>query len=143
MMKTIKIWKIKCVKNYLLLTVMVICFTFFNCESIVECILNAHPELPKKQLEVGHLGEVYYDEIKASVANEPDDDGYVYYFRVEGRLPVGVWAWENGRTFIIEGQPIETGFYTIKIIVSVEPLNSEDFICNSETSQEYTLTIEE
>jgi len=142
-MKTIKILKIKFVKNYLPLTVMVICFTFFNCESLVECILNAHPELPEKQLKVGYLGEIYYDEIKASVANEPDDDGYVYYFRVEGRLPVGVWAWGNGRTFIIEGEPIETGFYTFNIVVSVEPYNSEDFICNSETSQEYTLTIEE
>lgn len=142
-MKTINRWKIKFAKNHVPFTVMVICFTFFSCDIILDCIINAHPELPEKQLKVGYLGEVYYDEIKASMINEPDDDGYVYYFKIEGRLPVGVWAWGNGKTFIIEGEPIEKGIYTIKIVVSVEPQDSEDFLCNSEASQEYTLTIEE
>ena len=142
-MNPIRILKRKNLKSLILSFCGILIFATFSCEAIIDCIINIHPALPEQQLMVGHLEEVYYEEVKASMINEPDNDNYSYNFIIEGQLPAGLFAWNNGKTFIIEGQPIQIGVFLFRLVVRATPLDPETFLCNDQTSQEYSITIQE
>jgi len=112
-------------------------------DTIIECIINIHPRLPEKELKEGFSGEPYYDEIKASMINEPYNDDYYYNFNITGRLPEGIIIGVDGRTLFIEGTPAQSGRYIIKIDLDVEPYDVETILCNSNTYHEYVLMIRE
>lgn len=135
--------------RYLGLNIMVltVCFLILACENLdfTDCIIKRHAELPDRQLKRGHVGEYYYDELKASVNNDPDDDDYDYSFNVKGRLPEGIGVIQEGRIFIFEGVTLQSGSFVLQVSVSAVPIDTDDdvSVCGvKSTSKSYTLLFE-
>ncbi|MGJ5642437.1 hypothetical protein [Formosa sp. S-31] len=102
----------------------------FSCDEInldlTDCIVRKSTELPDKLLKPGHTGKYYYDELKASVSNDPDDDGYYYNFYVEENLPEGINVSFDGRYVIFEGITLRKGQFNIYISLVVEPYEDDE-----------------
>ncbi len=118
-----------------------------TCENLdfSDCIIKKHAELPDKELKRGHAEVYYYDELKASVNNEPDDDAYQYRFNVKGRLPDGIEVKEDGRFLVFEGVTLETGNFILQVSVSAVAYETDDdvSVCGvKSTSKSYTLLFE-
>jgi len=125
---------------------------FTNCQDILECIINRHPELPKKTLAVAEVNQSYFETINAEIKNEPLDDSYNYYFSVNGNLPRGVSFYVDFRTLVFEGVPLVAGTYTIKVNLRVAQssnysddcennFNDCDGLCEESTSETYTIIV--
>jgi len=121
--------------------------TLVSCEdiidSIADCVINRRPNLPDKDLEVGYLDKNYYDELKASIVNEPYDDDYYYNFKIMGQLPNGIESWVDGRKVVFSGRPLQTGTFYIKINLIVTPYYEEGGLCDKTISKDYILLIME
>lgn len=145
MKKAIRIKKKQSVRGLLFAMILVANFTFVGCEEIfsdiIQCAINIHPELPDQQLKEGKMGESYYDEVRASMINEPNNDYYYYNFNISGTLPEGIVIGMDGRTVFIGGTPVQSGRYIIKINVEVEPYDEEIFLCDNSAYHEYVLLI--
>ena len=137
--------KLNYFRSLLLAISLAVSFTLVSCEvildAIIECIINIHPDLPDQLLTEGYFGEPYHDEIKASMINEPYNDDYYYYFNISGKLPDGIVIYADGRTLFIEGTPMESGRYLIKIDLEVEPYDVETILCNDSAYKEYVLIV--
>lgn len=125
---------------------------FFSCQDILECIINRHPELQDKTLEIGTVGQHYYEVIHASINNEPLDNSYEYYFYIADNLPEGMTITVDYREVIIHGYPNSSGTFEIDIRLQAEQYNDYyddcesryndcDGLCSEETSRTYTLRI--
>ncbi|GAA4290038.1 hypothetical protein GCM10023163_02820 [Aestuariibaculum suncheonense] len=119
---------------------------FISCESIdfTDCIIKKSAELQDKQLKRGYAKQYYYDEIRASVNNDSDDDGYDYTFYVKGRLPEGIEESQDGRFLVFEGVTLETGSFILEVSVSAVAYETDDengiSLCGvKSTSKSYTL----
>ncbi|TWO32811.1 hypothetical protein E1J38_008065 [Seonamhaeicola sediminis] len=129
-------------------------FIFFaSCDDVLDCIINVRPELQNKSLEFARVDQFYLETISAEVKNEPNDNGYNYYFTVTGNIPKGIEVYYDYRKVIFEGTPIEKGRFTIRVSLYVESLDEcyyDDFegrtichdpLCTNNTSRAYTLSI--
>ena len=96
-------------------------FSLTGCEELIDCIASATPELQGKQLFEGTKGIPYSETISAEVRNDPNDDGYKYFFNVYGDLPDGLNYSVNRRIFTIKGTPIKQGTFTFKVVLRVDP----------------------
>jgi len=124
--------------------------SFISCQDILECIINSHPELPNKTLEVAQVNQFYTESIKAEIKNEPMDDSYEYYFSIDGNLPRGIDYYVDYRTIVFEGEPYLAGTYNFTLRLSVEQsynyeceneLNNCDGLCSDSTSHVYTIIV--
>jgi hypothetical protein len=124
----------------------------YSCEDIFECIINRRPELANKTLAIAHVDQFYSEVITADIKNEPYDDGYDYYFNIEGQLPRGIEYYIEYRKVILEGIPLVSGNYNFKVRLSVVQIanyndecesrfNDCDGLCEKSTSKEYTLLV--
>ncbi len=139
------------VVSYLLLkkVLLPLCFLLTSCESLdfSDCIIRKDAELPDKELKRGHAGQYYYDELKASVNNDPHDDGYYYNFSIAESLPEGLDVIVDGRYVIFEGITLKKGQYNIYISLGVDPYEYDDEegdidVCSTgNTSRRYKLII--
>jgi hypothetical protein len=127
-------------------------FQLTSCQDIIECVINRHPELPNKTLDIGNVGEFYFEEIRAEINNEPSDNRYFYYFSINGEVPEGLDIIFEHRSVYFEGRPQERGYYTFTVDLWVElgdnyydecenRLNDCDGLCDDSTSKEYTIYI--
>ena len=139
-------------KKVISLAFICMCLMFINCQDILECIINRHPELPKKTLAVAELNQFYQETITAEIKNEPLDDSYNYYFSIDGNLPRGVDFYVDLRTLVFEGVPLVAGTYTINVRLRVaqssnysdyceSEFNDCDGLCNESTSETYTIIV--
>ena len=139
-------------KKAIHLAFICMCLLFINCQDILECIINRHPELPKKALAVAEVNQFYQETITAEIKNEPLDDSYNYYFSINGNLPRGLDYYVDLRTLVFEGVPLVAGTYTIKVGLSVSQssnysddcesnFNDCDGLCKEFTSETYTIIV--
>lgn len=139
-------------KQYLSFVLLFSFLLFTSCEDILECIINVRPELSQRELNNAFVDEYYFDTITAEVKNEPNDNGYDYYFSVSGNVPRGLDVIYEYRRIIFEGFPTEPGRYTIRVSLNVEAFNEfyyDDFgneryhdpLCTNNTSRVYTLVV--
>ena len=80
-------------------------FLFQGCDEIYECIFNINPELHDRPLEIGFVGERYYDEVTAEISNEVNDNDYFYDFEVYGDIPPGLSVDFRRRSVEFFGRP--------------------------------------
>ena len=124
----------------------------FGCQDILECVINRHPELQDKRLNVGNKDQIYYDFINAQIKNEPLDDSYDYYFHISDNLPPGLEVFVDFRTIVIEGVPEAAGTYHVDVSLRVQQydyyydncenqFNNCDGLCSETTSRTYTLRV--
>ncbi len=104
-----------------------------GCGDVVNCLTNPSSyrsaELKVVDVPVGTVGGVYQAELRASIDNEPDDDGFDYSFSfIDGVLPPGTTMIPDGRSVFITGTPTLAGTFAFTIGVHVDP--SPDAICN-------------
>ena len=129
-------------------------FNLSSCDPILDCIVNAHPELEERALAIGSLGLRYREEIFAEVRNDPQDDQYVYYFNYNlNDLPRGLDIIEYDRSVVIIGVPEERGTFDFQLGVVVDyiesgfhdeqegPFYDEDFLCDTDDFRSYELII--
>jgi hypothetical protein len=139
-------------KKAIHLAFICMCLLFINCQDILECIINRHPELPKKALAVAEVNQFYQETITAEIKNEPLDDSYNYFFSINGNLPRGLDYYVDLRTLVFEGVPLVAGTYTIKVGLSVSQssnysddcesnFNDCDGLCKEFTSETYTIIV--
>ncbi|NRD23821.1 hypothetical protein HNV10_11240 [Winogradskyella litoriviva] len=132
--------------KYLLLSV---CFLCFNCDDIVDCIINKRPEIPDKSFDVGNIGYYYSEALTSEIKNEPNDDYYDYFYDIRGHLPDGLELYSDFRTVSIKGFPEVSGSFTFTIQLYVDPPQYydqdsqewEDNLCSYSTSKEFTIII--
>lgn len=136
----------KCLSLLFMLTLL----SFISCQDILECVINSHPELPNKTLEVAQVNQFYTESIKAEIKNEPLDDSYDYYFSIDGNLPRGIDYYVDYRTIVFEGVPLVAGTYNFTLELYVEQgnnyeceneLNNCDGLCSDSTSHVYTIIV--
>lgn len=104
-----------------------------GCGDVVNCLTNPKSyrsaELKIVDVPVGVVGGVYQAELRGSIDNEPNDDGFSYDFSfIDGVLPPGTTMIPNGRSVFITGTPTLAGTFAFTIGVHVDP--SPDAICN-------------
>jgi len=137
-------------RKWLSLLFMLTLLSFISCQDILECVINSHPELPNKTLEVAQVNQFYTESIKAEIKNEPLDDSYDYYFSIDGNLPRGIDYYVDYRTIVFEGEPYLAGTYNFTLRLSVEQsynyeceneLNNCDGLCSDSTSHVYTIIV--
>jgi len=137
-------------RKWLSLLFMLTLLSFISCQDILECVINSHPELPNKTLEVAKVNQFYTETIKAEIKNEPMDDSYDYYFSIDGNLPRGIDYYVDYRTIVFEGEPYLAGTYNFTLRLSVEQsynyeceneLNNCDGLCSDSTSHVYTIIV--
>ena len=119
-----------------------------SCYDIVDCIINRTPVLIEKELKVGIVNEFYSDFVLAEIKNDPDDNGYDYYFDVIGDLPNGIEWYVDYRKVYFEGTPTESGrfYFTVELYVDGEYYDGEtdsmrDPLCDNETSRSFVIII--
>lgn len=135
--------------KFLRIIPLILCFLFFGCEDILECIINKRPEIPNKNFVVGYVNHFYTDDFKSEIKNEPQDNDYDYYYEFYGDLPEGLEFYTDYRTVIIEGTPLEQGTFEFTIYLNVDPPEYydedsdqyEDSLCTDSTSKEFSITI--
>lgn len=126
--------------------------SLYSCQDILECVINRHPELQDKTLEIGRKDHLYQDFIKAQIKNEPLDNSYDYFFHISDNLPPGLNIIVDFRTLIIEGVPEEAGTYFIEVNLRAQQydyyyddcesdFNDCDGLCSETTSRTYALRI--
>ena len=139
-------------RKFLSLFFMLTILSFISCQDILECIINRHPELPNKTLELAQVNQFYTESIQAEIKNEPMDDSYEYYFTIDGNLPRGIDSYIDYRTIVFEGVPLVAGTYKFTLRLSVEQgynyseecennFNDCDGLCSESTSQVYTIIV--
>ena len=139
-------------RKFLSLIFMLTLLSFISCQDILECIINRHPELPNKTLELAQVNQFYTESIQAEIKNEPLDNNYDYYFSIDGNLPRGIDYYVDYRTIVFEGEPYLAGTYKFTIRLSVEQsynyseecennFNDCDGLCSESTSQVYTIIV--
>jgi len=129
--------------------VSISCLFLFNCEDIIECVINKRPEIPNKTFAVGYINHFYTDDFKSEIKNEPQDNDYDYYYQIYGDLPEGLEFYTDYRTVIIEGTPLEQGTFNFTIYLDVDPPEYydeesgqyEDSLCSASTSKEFSIII--
>lgn len=104
-----------------------------GCGDVVNCLTNPSSyrsaELKAVDVPVGTVGGVYQAELRGSIDNESNDDGFDYSFSfIDGVLPPGTTMIPNGRSVFITGTPTLAGTFAFTIGVHVDP--SPDAICN-------------
>ena len=131
-------------KTFRTITLILFSVLFLNCEDFLDCVIPREPELQNKTFPIGTVDEYYYADLRAEINNEPRDQDYDYYFEVIG-LPLGMDYFVNFRTISIEGTPLETGTFDIRIFVDVDgPFRNDgnnERLCNYSASKTYTLII--
>jgi len=136
----------------------ILCFmlslTLSGCSELMDCVASARPNIHSKTLQMGHVGINYDDFIQADVTNDPNDDNYDYYFSVSGNLPPGMTYREHGRKVYFSGVPTQSGIYTFKVELTVDPeydyFENEGFfedgnhICfdDDTTTKEFTIEVQ-
>ncbi len=100
---------------------------FTGCDEVFECIFNIEPEIHDRPLEIGIVGERYYDIITAEISNEVNDNDYFYDFGIVGELPPGVFYDINRRSIELFGVPEEPGNYRFRVELSVESFDFDGF----------------
>lgn len=139
-------------RKFLSLFFMLTILSFISCQDILECIINRHPELPNKTLELAEVNQFYTESIQAEIKNEPLDDSYIYYFSIDGNLPRGIDFYVDYRTVVFEGVPLVAGSYSFKVRLNVKQesnylddcessLNDCDGLCSESTSKLYTIIV--
>ena len=109
----------------------------------LQCIGNIYPSLPDQQLKAGTIGQYYYDDLVASMKNEPKNDEYYYYFEIEGQLPDGIEIYSDHRTLYFEGMPLIAGKFKFNINLNIEPYYPEPSVCiNYDVSKEFIIIID-
>lgn len=99
------------------------------------------------QFPIGSIENYYFLELTAEINNEPRDEDYDYFFKVDG-LPAGLDYYFESQTISIEGIPELTGTFDISVVVTVDgpfrPIVNEEpeILCNYSTSKTYTLIVE-
>ena len=104
-----------------------------GCGDVVNCLTNPSSyrsaELKAVDVPVGTVGAVYQAELRGSIDNESNDDGFDYAFTlIDGALPPGTTLIPDGRSVFITGSPTLAGTFAFTIGVHVDP--SPDAICN-------------
>lgn len=145
--------KLRMMKHcYLIIALLISFLTFNGCEDVLDCIINVRPELHNKTLARATVDEFYSETITAEIKNEPNDNGYDYYFSISGNLPEGIDVIYDYRDVIIEGVPLESGRFTFRVFLDVEAIDNyyyDDFgnrryndpLCSDNTSRTYTLVV--
>ncbi|MEL0457527.1 hypothetical protein WJN01_14905 [Flavobacteriaceae bacterium SZ-1-7] len=117
-------------------------FSLLNCEGALNCLTGLKPpELPTKQLMPGYFEKNYYDTLVPYVPQNPDAQGYNWYFELEGQLPEGIEVYLDAEKIVFEGIPKQTGIFELKIFLDVDPINGVGLCDSARTSREYTLQI--
>ena len=127
-------------------------FVLFGCQDIIECVINTHPILPNSNFQSGRVDHFYSDSIRAEIKNNANDDGFFYYFSIEGALPEGLDFYVEHRTLIIEGVPLDRGRFHFIVRLYVESdedyfndcenrLNDCDGLCEDSTVEDYYIEV--
>ncbi|NAY90747.1 hypothetical protein GTQ34_02345 [Muricauda sp. JGD-17] len=108
---------------------LVTCVALFvnSCDEVYECIFNINPEIHDRSLEIGFLGERYYDIITAEISNEVNDNDYFYDFEIFGELPPGIFYDINRRSIEFFGVPEDVGNYRFRVELFVESYDYDGF----------------
>ena len=111
------------------------------------CLPPEGPEFLTDSLPSATLNEVYQSNIKVNITNNPLDDSYQYYFYVSGDLPEGLTTYQKAheRTLSIEGTPVVSGSFSIKVSVEVRDATLGQYqtadLCTVDASKHYTLVV--
>lgn len=128
--------------------------TMTSCAELFDCVASARPNIHSKTLLTGHVGTQYNDFVDSDITNDSNDNGYDYFFSINGNLPPGMTYHQAGRKVWFTGSPTQTGSYTFTIKLTVDP--PEDYnpdagfwedgnkICfdNDTDSKEFTIVIQ-
>ena len=132
-------------KNYLFIFLSF--FLLTSCDDALECVFGINPEIKQNSVPVAILDENYFAAISAEVDNQPNDNAYDYFFRIEGDLPAGIDVFFNFRQVEFFGRPQETGRFNFRVFLSVERFNPDtgfyerDPTCVDEVSKRFTLEV--
>ncbi len=122
-------------------------FLFQGCDEIYECVFNINPELHDRPLEIGFVGERYYDEVTAEISNEVNDNDYIYDFVVYGDLPPGISYDFRRRSVELFGRPEERGTYRFTVELFVESYDYYGYdgspTCSDSTTRQFTIQVVE
>lgn len=115
-----------------------------GCESAIDCLDNDGPQFDTLSVSNPILNQVYEESIVVSINNEPRDDNFRYDFNFQGSLPPGVTGSSIGRTYILDGTPIEEGTYRFTIFVEVNDnlLPSQSGLCFYNTSRTFEIVVQ-
>ncbi|ARN71640.1 MAG: hypothetical protein VX550_02340 [Bacteroidota bacterium] len=129
-----------------LLLILILAITTVSCNIINDCdIWGAKPQLNDTKLSTGIVDSYYEDSLNAEIDNNPNDNGYYYYFTVH-HLPAGMDYEVYGRELVLFGTPSQPGRYSIEVELYVEPefwdeSYEGDGLCTDTTSKYYSLEI--
>ncbi len=120
-------------------------FLYQGCDEIYECIFNINPEIHDKPLEIGLVGERYYDIVTAEISNEVNDNDYYYEFDVFGEIPPGISYDINRRSVEFFGTPETRGVYRFKVELFVESYDYHGYdgspTCSDSAVREFTIQV--
>ncbi len=122
-------------KRYLLLILLT---SLYSCSEIIDdCLLfPSKPKIKTSSISNGIIGHEFYQAIDSEVKNSLNDDGFIYDYTLNGKLPKGLVYSVYGRSLIIEGIPSETGVFNIEVSLTIDEdcyeYNADDeFDCDS------------
>lgn len=122
-------------------------FLFSGCDEVYECIFNIEPEIHDRPLEIGFVGERYFDVITAEIRNEVNDNDYFYDFEIFGELPPGVFYDINRRSIELFGIPEDTGNYRFRVELFVEAFDYDGFdgspTCSDSVVRDFVIQVVE
>ena len=130
----------KAVKPLLLL----FCFTFLSCQSIVGCLLKIEAKIVDRNLNNGIISQLYEDYVEVTIVNASDEYYYIKEFTIEGNLPPGITATPDGTKLYLDGRPTLAGTYDFNvtlILTDYNDENSSDRICGNTVSKSFQITI--
>ncbi len=128
-----------------IILIAAITFLFQGCDEIYECVFNINPELHDKPLEIGFVGERYFDRVTAEISNEVNDNDYFYEFDVFGELPPGISYDIDRRSVEFFGIPEEQGTFRFRVELFVESYDYDGYdgspTCSDSTVREFMIQV--
>lgn len=133
-------------KSLYKLPVLFIFLLCFSCDEVLECVFNIEPDVHAKTMDLGFVGDAYYDVITADVKNASNDDSYDYYFMVIGDIPPGIYYDIRRRKIEFFGVPEVEGTYHFEVRLEVEYFDYDDYdhspTCSDRDVEHYFIHVE-
>lgn len=126
-------------------TVLILTLFLGGCDGVLDCLDNDGPEFNKSTLLPAVLNQVYSEDIRASVNNEPQDQRFDYRFVLTGELPEGLSTFVSGQSYLFTGTPTESGIFQFKLYVEVDDGRNaqESGLCYVSHTRDFVLNVSE
>jgi len=129
----------------LIISLSLLVSSLVGCDSAFDCLDSDGPKFDSGSFSNPTLNQVYSDQIRVSINNEPRDDRFTYEFKLTGQLPNGLQGTSVGRDYFINGTATDLGTFSFNLFVRViDPDgNSNSGLCYTSRSKDFQFTVQQ